>query len=608
MVAANVVYRRYFEHAPAYLFPFLDDFYRGTAERLLATAPWRLFLPIPEMTGAWVTTTLILSHFVEKATSPAFAWLSFNAILIVASFVLALWVFGSRVLAFTFAFLMGFGTALYHTYAESGSIAFCLLFVYYEAVLAAAVKLVAGDRRPHVWMVCGAGVVLMVLAYEGWLDFLVFAWIASVYVVCVLYRARRTRSARMLAALALALTAIGVVYVAVKIRYGYGQVSGSESDVVFNYPAIAPAVEDVISNVVTHAYLAVTVFLPPMFLSSTALVELGGDRLVALQHGYHEPFSYLVPMHYLFFWRYMAGAAFIILLYALVQAVRRSWQSLDPHDIAPAVFLLMILVGGPTHSFVKFRPMNSAPVLTYHVMIGVLGSALLIAYLAMRAWTRIPNRRAAAAVVALIWAVALYSSLTRPARLSAMAAQVGLGVGLYPDPLRTAAHKFARLDLETPPGAMPYQLQRVPVRENRYGLVVEGASWLPPFANALPDAGRWSAAAPGVTVVMVDGGVRVRGDRSQIGRQIISPPITVAPQTRLALRLRVDVEAGRVCAGVLDASGQQWILEPNDFRQQYSVNVGKNAVIVVAIANCEPRITDNTPSRFTFYGGSLATE
>jgi len=606
MVAANVVYRRYFEHAPAYLFSFLDTFYPGVAERLLSTAPWRLFLPIPEMTGAWVTTTLILSHFVEKTTSLTFAWLLFNAILIVSSFLLAIWVFGSRVFAFTFALLMGFGTALYHTYAVSGSIGFCLLFVYYELTLASVVRLLSGDRRRRVWAAFGVGTLLTVLSYEGWLDFLVFSWIASAYAGCVLWRAGRIRSARLLAVLDLALTAIGLVYMYVKIRHGFGQAPGSESDVVFNYPVFAPAVEDVISNIITHAYMGLTVFLPPATFSSTALVELGGDRLVALQRGYHEPFSYLVPMHYLFFWRYFAGAAFVMLLAAVWRTARRSWRTLTPDDLALTLFLLMILTGGPTHSLVKFRPMNSAPVLSYHVMVGALGSALLISYLAMIAWTCLRDRRAAVAVVAAIWSVALYGSFTRPARLSAMAAQVGLGVGLYPDPMRTAAHEFAGVDLPTPPGAALYQLQRVPVKENRVGLVEEGVVWLPPLSQPLPDPGSWKAAVDAVTVFSVDSGLRISGDRSQIGRQIVSPAVVVPPGRRVRLRMRTSVEAGRVCAGVLDASQQQWVMEPSAFRQEYQFETGPNDRVAIAVANCAPRITDNTPSRFTFYGGSFA--
>jgi hypothetical protein len=294
-----------------------------------------------------------------------------------------------------------------------------------------------------------------------------------------------------------------------------------------------------------------------------------------------------------------------MLLAAVWQTARRSWRALAPDDLALTIFLLMILTGGPTHSFVKFRPMNSAPIVSYHVMVGALGSALLISYLAMMAWTRLRDRRAAVAVVAAIWSVALYSSFTRPARLSVMAAQVGLGIGLYPDPMRTAARELAGIDLPPPPGAALYKLQRVPVNENRIGLVDEGGVWLPPLSQPLPDPTTWKAAVDAVTISSVEGGLRVNGDRSQIGRQIVSPLVMVPPGRRVRIRMRTDLEVGRVCTGVLDASQQHWVMEPTAFRQEYQFETGPNDRVAIAVANCAPRITDNSHSRFKFYGGSF---
>jgi hypothetical protein len=602
LVLANYLYRRYLEHAPTYLFSFVDYYYPGVVERLLRTAPWRLFLPIPEMTGSWTTTTLIVTHVVERLTSPATAWFLFNAILIVASFLLSWWVLRSLVFSFTFALLMGFGTPLYHTYAVSGAIGFCLLFVYYELLLACAVKLL-DERRTGTFVLFGIAAVLTVLSYEGWLDFLVFTWGASLFISCILWRARRARDLKTLAIMECALTLVGIAYVYVKVHFGYGQTAGSESDVVFNYPMLAPAVEDVFSNIVTHLYVALTAFLPPVFLSSPTLFRLGGDGVVALQNDYHAPFSYLVPMHYLFFWRYFAGAAFVLVILALVKTIRRSWLRPSPDAVALSLFLIMIGTGGPTHSFIKFRPMNSAPVVTYHVMVGVLGAALLISYLTMMAWRDVRNRRLAATLVAAIWAIVLYSSLTRPAHLSALAAQVGLGEGLYPDPLRAAAHDLG-IDLRTPPGEALYQLQHVSPIENAIGLVVEGASWLPELGKPLPGSDTWKAATAEVELQSANGLLKVRGDTSQIRYQLVSPPVAVPRSHGLVVHMRVRVEAGRVCAGVLDQAEARWIVMPVQFRQEIRFNSGDNERITLVIANCNRRITENDAVRFTLYGGS----
>ena len=61
-------------------------------------------------------------------------------------------------------------------------------------------------------------------------------------------------------------------------------------------------------------YALFRLFLPPAFVSSTALYHYGPDALVKQQFLYSEPYQFFVPMHYVFFWRYFAGAAFVVFL------------------------------------------------------------------------------------------------------------------------------------------------------------------------------------------------------------------------------------------------------------------------------------------------------
>src|SRR3954467_15729745 len=124
------------------------------------------------------------------------------------------------------------------------------------------------------------------------------------------------RQRRRLVAVTAIISCAGLVYIITKILVGYGQAPGMESDVVLNYPFLAPAIEDFLSNAFTNFYMALTNFLPPSLVSSTAFYQLGAEKLVELQHGYHAPFSYLVPMHYLFAWRYFAGMA--VAVYVIV--------------------------------------------------------------------------------------------------------------------------------------------------------------------------------------------------------------------------------------------------------------------------------------------------
>jgi hypothetical protein len=380
-------------------------------------------------------------------------------------------------------------------------------------------------------------------------------------------------------------------------------VNGSESDVVFNYPAFAPKVEDVVSNALTHLYIVLTNFLPPVFVSSSAFYELGGAQLVAYQHGYHASSTYLVPMHYLFLWRYAAGAAAVLFGYALCRAIRALWHQVTTDTIALTVFLVMTAVGGPTHMFVKIRPMKTVPLLAYHAPVGILGVSLLISYLLMRARRDINNQTASAAVLAGAWCVMGYATLARPAMLDHLAAQVGLLEGQYPDPMGAVQQKLG-IDITTPKGAILYQLQPVGSIETDIGLATEGPRWLPELHLRLDDLSRWAPAAGNVHAVPDRDAIAVRGDASQFGYQIRSPSLAVPPHADVTVRMRLRVERGRVCTGVLDEAGQRWVLAPTSFRQEYHFQSGAYGRVAIVIANCNRRVTENERSVFRLFGAT----
>ena len=66
LVLLDIFLRRSLEHADQHLYAFLPYFY-PEAEKLLfhGQVPiWRLFLPLPELTGAW-SASLVITHLVE---------------------------------------------------------------------------------------------------------------------------------------------------------------------------------------------------------------------------------------------------------------------------------------------------------------------------------------------------------------------------------------------------------------------------------------------------------------------------------------------------------------------------------------------------------------
>ena len=459
---SNYYLRSTLESADVFLFDFYRYFYPTQSSVIFSPdyPKWRLLLPISSMTGSWSPMILVLTHFVTGWIGLAPTWYLANAVLILVSFAASWSVFRSRVFAFTLAIGMGFGTHLYYTYPNSGLIGFPLLFVYYELLLLCAYRVITSTTHRLFWKIAfGLALIVTALGYETWLDFLVFAWLASAVVAWLLWRQGDRERLRRLGAVLAAMTAAGIAYVFIKVNYGYGQQPGMETDLVFNYPYLAPAIEDVVSNIFMNFYMTATIFLPPMFVTSTAFYRLGGDSLVNLQHGYHAPFTYLVPMQAMFMWRYFAGVLAAIFVYGGVRTLKAASRTASFDHFAALVFMIMMATGGPTHMFIKARPFNAMAVQTYHVMTALLGVSLLVSLLLSFAWRRWPRLWPGGVLIAASWAVMFYSALARPGMISHEAAQSGLGVQIFPNPMATLMTKLGR-PFVAPGGLALYQLMK----------------------------------------------------------------------------------------------------------------------------------------------------
>ncbi len=606
MIAAHYMFRRVLEHPELRLYDFVKVFH-PIAEKAFHDHYqfWKLLLPIPELSGSWTTTDLVLTDFVVHWLGPANTWQLFNGLLIAASFATSWFVFRSAVFSYTFALCMGFGTQLYHVYSVSGGIGAPLLIIYYELVLTCAYAFITA-RTPRATRWSGAAlavsIVLMVMAYEGWLDFLVFFCAAAVVLAPALWR-RDPVALRRLTLTTLTLVGIGAAYVVLKVRLGYGQAAGTEADVIFNYHHASPMIEDFVSNVLTHLYIAATNFLPPSFLSSTALYSLGAAELVTEQHGYHAPFTFLVPMHYVFLWRYAAGAIAVVVAYGLVKSVRALWAQPSRDSVCASLFLLLMVVGGPTHDLVKIRPMKTVPAVGYHAILGVLGAALLIGFGLMCFERRSGSRVKTVGVTAAVWMVILYGALTRPAMLSHLAAQGGLGEGLYPDPWRAVEMRLG-IPITRPGGDVPYVLERV--RPTGYGsedIQARAPGWFSALRVPLPHASAWQAVS-GTVSAAAAGRSRVHGDGVPGRMQFVSPRLDVPPNRTIELRVDVTREQGRVCVGIYDRAADRWIATPEVLGQDYRFDSGSGEDVRIAITNCDMRLSENPDSIFLVGTGS----
>ncbi len=116
---------------------------------------------------------------------------------------------------------------------------------------------------------------------------------------------------------------------------------------------------------------------------------------------------------------------------------------------------------------------------------------------------------------------------------------------------------------------------------------------------------RWGVGSAEVSVEhLPDGGVRVAGDDSPFGYQLVSPPAIVPPHARLSLTLPIETEAGRQGIGILDAEAAAWLFSPTSETMAIEFDSGENAQVFVVVANNMPegRIA---ASRFVLHPGFM---
>jgi hypothetical protein len=350
--------------------------------------------------------------------------------------------------------------------------------------------------------------------------------------------------------------------------------------------------------------MAVTNFLPPIFLSSTALFELGADRLADFQQGYHEPYAYLAPLHFLFLWRYAGGAVALATVYLFVRLVVRTWREPTPDRIAMLVFMVMLLMAGSTHALVKIRPMKTVLTMGYHVLVGVMGAALLIAYGVMAIWREWRGIGPRVAATACIWGVVFYGALARPAMLSHLNSQTGVP-GVYPDPLNALREmlgvhpgptgdlngyrlvKYGTPGPSTSPQAAPVApVSSPPTPKTFNGIIGTLPNVAPPLREWIP--------LPGVKATKDITGYMVEGN-SAGGYQLLSPLISVPKGQQVVVQVAGTIERGYACLGALSGDQQKWLFSPSAPLAQFIFETGTYEAIRLVFDACR---SGKEPPRF----------
>lgn len=123
---------------------------------------------------------------------------------------------------------------------------------------------------------------------------------------------------------------------------------------------------------------------------------------------------------------------------------------------------------------------------------------------------------------------------------------------------------------------------------------------LPPLESWVP------VTSDGVTVAPQGQVLRVSGNASQFGYQLVSPAIEVAPGAQVSIELPVTAQAGRVCTGILDEQQRGWIVPPVDLAPLHRFAAGTNHAVFVVVSNCNT--TAQTATAFTVEPGRIAVQ
>lgn len=406
---------------------------------------WELLLPIDmglatddanyHASYHWFTTGLTVVKLLEMKFTVRHVFYFLNAALIVASFGISWFMFRSPIFSFTLTICMAFGTQFHWLYVCSSIECFYLFVIYIEANLLCLMKYAQTGRRS--WQVgFVATLILLALAHEQWLDYLGFVTLGSVFLFFYARRADLGELKGRAQFMLLASWAVAIIYLSIRLSYGRQQYRpGHESEMVFTYSSPMLAIEDVISNVITYIYMAFSNYFPPSLVASNSLYQLGPERIVAEQHGYHAQQQELTVMHHVFLWYFSAGIVFAVFVYFLVRNGKAALKDGSVRHAHYFLAMLMVLCGFAIHALVKYRPYLSAPLLTYKCMTSNVGVAFLLAGCLMRGRDWLPKWKwAYAAVVLGVWGVIGYGALARPHYLSHLSRTVGMGD--LPDPCR----------------------------------------------------------------------------------------------------------------------------------------------------------------------------
>ena len=441
LVLLSIFQRAYLEQSDKFLYPWALNSFSSKIENFKDTMPfWYVFLPGKVNIGGFYTPFNFLGAiYLPGWIGVANCWYLGYVILILSSFFLSYRVTKSRIFSYSFAILLCFGSHLYHTYYTPGSFLAPIILVMFEFVLYAIIQIFTSKnhlKRRYVFYL----LTLVISAFTNiiWLDLLAFLCVASVAgVVYVWNREDRKKWIKKILLVIVPAILLGIIILSFQMFFHpeFKTSVGKEEEMVTRYPYLSLAADDLVSNYITNLYMTVSSFLPPFMVNSNSYYLLGTDEIIAQQSGYrnNEESNALIENQHTFFWRYYAGIWLAIFIFSFVQTGKKVYKEHDFHSFTMLLLILFSMIGSPTHMMIKSRFYLSVPVLTYRVIVPIMGLSLFIAYLLKR-W-RDKSEKALIGIIA-VWVFYAVICLVRPTFLISQYHIIYTSVRPTPEPIR----------------------------------------------------------------------------------------------------------------------------------------------------------------------------
>jgi hypothetical protein len=397
----------------------------------------RLLMPMTYEKGRiyWQPATVFFTYAAERYFGPVASYLLFSSIFIVTSFVLSLVVTRSLLFAAVVSYMFAFGTQLNYAYTYGSLIPLYLVQTYCALNLAVVALMLSGRISGKYGSIAFIlSLSLVALASEWWLNYAAAIFTAACFGLAWARHHHNRNVFVVCRFIVVSTVLVGVGYLIIRLQFpGQFTTRGEEEELMFSYSRAVLMVEDFITNYFTFLYMSLNNYLPSFVSASNSLVYIGPERIIAEQNGYHQQYEGLVLMSHIFMWRFYAGIAATLFAAGLAWVSFTAWRERAPWPAIVVALMLMVAAGFATHLFIKMRPYNSVPALSYKVTISVAASTLLISYLLLIGTERIKSATVRRCLVLSVLACVFAAALTRPGMQAQLLKQVGL-VGLR-DPM-----------------------------------------------------------------------------------------------------------------------------------------------------------------------------